>query len=474
MNVPRSTTEKAQPVGFESEPGLSLKLSLLRWKLHRKAKQEPAFRFYALYDRLYRRDVLETAYRLAKKNDGSPGVDQVSFTDIESCPGGSAGLIDLLQEELRNKSYKPSPVRRTYIEKENGKQRPLGIPCIRDRVVQTAAKLVLEPIFEADFFDCSHGFRPKRSTHGAIRDIQSNLRAGRMAVYDADLSSYFDTIEHGLLLGMIQERISDRSVLKLIRMWLSCPVYEEDKAPAPKTRWERKLAAKQAKGAKKAKEKGKLTTPTRGTPQGGVISPLLANIFLNGLDRSFHCDPSSPLRFANARLIRYADDFVVLARYIGSGITDWVEAQVEGQLKLSINRDKTTIIDLRQEGASLDFLGFTLRYDKDLHGRPGRRYLNTFPSKKAVMKHREKLRGFTRSGYKRTLSDTIAKVNQANRGWKGYFELGYPRQCFRGMDHFVLGRFKSFINHRSQRRCRPLRDGESLYAGLRRMGYEPL
>ena len=218
---------------------------------------------------------------------------------------------------------------------------------------------------------------------------------------------------------------------------------------------------------------GKLTTPPCGTPQGGVISPLLANIFLNGLDRAFHCQSDSPLRFANARLIRYADDFVVIARYMGPRITDWIEAIVEDRLKLSINRDKTKVVQLKHEGQTLDFLGFTLRYDRDLHGRD-RRYLNTFPSKSAVARHREKLRGLTGSGYKHTLSDTIGKVNESNRGWKAYFRLGYPRQCFRDMDKFVLDRFQSFINHRSQRRCRPLRDGESLYAGLRRMGYAPL
>ena len=176
---------------------MPLKLSLLRWKLGCKAKQEPEFRFYALYDRIYRRDALETAYRIAKKNDGSPGVDNVSFNDIEKTDLGAAGLIDCLHEELRSKSYRPLPVRRTYITKENGKMRPLGIPCIRDRVVQTATKLILEPIFESDFFNCSHGFRPKRCAHDAIGQIQANLRDGRTEVYDADLSSYFDTIDHG-------------------------------------------------------------------------------------------------------------------------------------------------------------------------------------------------------------------------------------------------------------------------------------
>jgi len=260
-------------------------------------------------------------------------------------------------------------------------------------------------------------------------------------------------------------------------MWLKCPFSEEqkDKGCVGKSRIakiSRKLSEKLAK-FKGSRGVFKLTKPTCGTPQGGVISPLLANIFLNELDKAFHCQPGSPLYFANARLIRYADDFVVIAHYMGRRITDWLEDIVEDQLKLSINREKTKVVKMKQQGEALDFLGFTMRYDKDLHGR-NRTYLNTFPSIKATAKHREKLLAVTNSGYKVSMFDTIAKVNEINRGWKNYFCKGYPKKCFRDMNWFVLERFKSFINHRSQRRSRPLRDGESLYAGLRRLGYVPL
>jgi RNA-directed DNA polymerase len=276
-----------------------------------------------------------------------------------------------------------------------------------------------------------------------------------------------------MLMEFVEKRVCDRSVLKLIRMWLKCPVSEEDNNDFPKMKWERKAHRKQAEvEAKNGKRTVKLTASTCGTPQGGVISPLLANIFLNELDKAFYTRTDSPKNFANARLIRYADDFVVQARYMGKRITSWIEQVVEGELKLSVNREKTKVVKLRQ-GDNLNFLGFTMRYDKDRHCRD-RKYLNTFPSKKTEAQQRENLRGVINSGYKHTFKDTIAVVNQKNRGWKNYFKDEDSRKSFRNMNWFVLKRFESFINHRSQRRCKPLRDGESLYAGLRRYGYEPL
>jgi RNA-directed DNA polymerase len=305
--------------------------------------------------------------------------------------------------------------------------------------------LVIEPIFEADFEGCSFGFRPGRNAHQALDQIQAALKSGRQAVYDADLASYFDTIDHERLMHQLGRRIADRSVLALIRLWLRCPVVEEDDQGRRHT-----------------------THPRQGTPQGGVISPLLANVYLHDFDRAFHA-VDGPAQFANARLVRYADDFVVLARWMGPRLVPWLERTLEQDLRLTVNRTKTRVVGLHAAGTSLDFLGFTLRYDRDRLGRD-RRYLNVGPSKRAQARVREKLRGLTNPSTKRSLVETITAVNTLLRGWTAYFRYGYPRAAFRALNHYLLVRFWCFFRNRSQRRSHPFRQGESLYAGLHRYG----
>ena len=267
---------------------LPINLFALRQKLYEKAKREPTFRFYTLYGLIARLDVLEAAWALVADNGGAPGVDGVTIAQVETSPDGVATLVGTLHHELVAKRYRPQAVRRVFILKANGKRRPLGIPTVRDRVVQSAARLILEPIFEADFLDASYGYRPGRQAHAALARIERNVQEGYVDVYDADLQAYFDSIPHQQLLQCVERRVSDRSVLRLLRLWLTAPVEERDRT---------------------GRRQRRRPTQGIGTPQGGVISPLLANLYLHWFDVRFH-RASGPGSWARARLIRYADDFV--------------------------------------------------------------------------------------------------------------------------------------------------------------------
>ena len=397
------------------------KIRELQIKLYRKAKNEPGYRFYQLYDKVYRGDILAHAYELARSNKGAPGVDGQSFEDIES--QGLAGWLTGIQQELRNKTYQPQPVRRVMIPKAGGGERPLGIPTIRDRVVQTAAKLVIEPIFEADLEPSAYGYRPKRSAQDAIREVHKLVCEGYTDVVDADLSKYFDTIPHKELLQSVARRIVDRDMLHLIKMWLTVPVEERDE------NGNRRLTGGKDRHC--------------GTPQGGVISPLLANVYMNRLLKGWR-NTKRGEQF-QARVVNYADDFVILSRSKAKEALDWTR-EVVTRLGLTLNEAKTSIRQARKE--SFNFLGYTFgphRYKKDGHS-----YLGASPSKKSVARIKQKVGDLLVPSNVGSWEELRDRLNQILRGWSAYFSYGTRTTAYRAVDNYVYQCVRHFLRRRHQ------------------------
>lgn len=398
------------------------RIRTLQRKLYAKAKQEPAYRFYALYDKIMREDILSHAWRLARANRGSPGVDGISFTAIEDGIGVETFLQELARD-LQDKTYRAQPVRRVMIPKADGSFRPLGIPTIRDRVAQMAVKLIIEPIFEADFCPHSYGFRPKRSAHDAVNDIANTLWAGYTQVIDADLSKYFDSIPHAKLMTVVAERIVDGGILHLIKQWLKAPVIGEDE-----------------NGVKKTVGGGKANRT--GTPQGGVISPLLANCYLHILDRIWQRRHLKGK--LQAHLVRYADDFVVMCRKDVEEPLKVVRHVLE-RLDLSLNETKTHIVDATQTG--FNFLGFTIQMSQGV--KTGKPYPNVRPADKSLKKIKARLTELTgRNLTPIPLGDIVGNVNRSLRGWANYFHFRNSSQVISKVRQHAEDRLRTHLMKR--------------------------
>jgi group II intron reverse transcriptase/maturase len=390
------------------------KLRKLQRALYRKAKAEPDYRFWSLYSELTRLDLLEYALELVERNGGSPGIDGQTIESITAKPESRQQWLKQLQGELQAKTYRPSPVRRVYIPKPNGGQRPLGIPTVKDRVVQMVARLALAPIFEADFHPLSFGFRPQRSAHQALDAIIQALRQGKLEVVDVDLSKYFDTIPHRRLLKLVARRVSDGRVLHLLRQWMDAPIVEEER------------------GGKR-----RVLANHQGVPQGGVISPLLANLYLNALDWAVN----DPEQSGHPVLVRYADDFVILCapgqgtQLVGR-LRRWLEAR-----GLKLNEEKTRRVSSRE---GFDFLGFSVRWQRSR--RSGKCYAHIEPSAKSRQRLRDKVRGqLNHWTLHRRIPEAVDDLNKLLRGWSGYFHYRQSTRVFGKMQAWVGNRLRRWL-----------------------------
>src|SRR2546421_3318939 len=396
------------------------KIRILQRKLYRKAKAEPAFRFYVLYDKIYREDILRHAYAVARANAGAAGVDGVSFAQIEA--SGVEAWLAGLREELISKTYRPDPVRRVMISKPDGGERPLGIPTIRDRVVQTAAKLVLEPIFEADFEDNAYGYRPARGAVDAVKEVHRLICRGYTDVVDADLSRYFDSIPHDELLKSVARRIVDRRVLRLIKLWLKAPIEERHDSDG----------TRRIGGGK---------SNTCGTPQGGVASPLLANIYMNRFLKHWRLTGCGEA--FRAHVVAYADDFVILSRGHAAQALAWTKA-VMMRLGLTLNEAKTSLRNAQEE--CFDFLGYS--FGPHRYKANGQRYLSASPSKKSMQRLKTKVANLLVPANIVPWPELRATLNRSLLGWSNYFCVGTRRAAFRGIDRYVYERVRDFLARR--------------------------